>query len=289
MLAAYTAGVHAVLLTVGWGSNWSSKGNPNRVDHFKTLNLMPDAKIAAASDLVSLVTIPTSLLPCLEAWYADPAFSQSPESMRIDTQNHFNNLPDAGYPNWVETHSMGRYFPRSTSSAWYDFSKREIHHPTTKAILEAKEGIHYPDSWAKCLANYISGYNKELVRKNLTLLICSIPSSSGSLRPLGKDRLVELLNAVEGQFRSCSNATVNCEVLQYAPGAISNKTLDREARFANVRDHMFVFDPLAVKGKAVLVIDDVATSGATFFYANRYLLGAGAYSVRCLALTQTIS
>jgi FMN phosphatase YigB (HAD superfamily) len=287
VLAAYQAGIQSVLLMAGWGSTWASKSNPNRRDHFRTLDFMPDAKIATDHDIVNVVTRPASLLPCLEAWSANAAFTQSPGSMRVDRRNHFNNLEDAGYPNWVETHAMARYFPSSTSR--FDFSRREQHHSVTKAILDAKEGIPYPVSWAKCCANYISGHANDIHRQNLTLMVCSIPSSSGSVRPLGKDRLAVLFKAIETQLQGRCNATFNCGILKYTLGASSNKVLDRTARFANVRDHMFVADPSHVRGLAVLVIDDVSTSGATFFYASRYLMQAGAHSVRCLALTQTIS
>lgn len=289
MLAAYQAGIQAVLLVAGWGPNWSSPSDLNRIDHYKSLGFMPDAKIATADDLVRLVTKPVSLLPCLEAWEADSTFTQLPESMRVDTHNHFNNLNNAGYPNWVETHAMGRYFPKSSSSSAYDFSQREQQHLTTKAILDAKDGIPYPQSWAECGANYISGYANDVWRKKKSLLVCSIPSSPGSIRPLGRDRLVDLFKAIEILLKGRCNATLSCEILQYASGALSNKTLSRDARFANVRDHLFVADTSAVQGMAVLVIDDVSTSGATFFYAAQYLTQSGAYSVRCLALTQTIS
>jgi len=285
VIAAYQAGIQAVLLLAGWAQNWSGKNDPNRVDHFKTLSYMPDAKIATANDLARLVTTPVSWLPCLEARDADPAS----ESMRIDTHNHFNNLEDAGYPNWVEINAMGRYFPKSTSSGWYDFSKREQHHSATKAILDAKDGTPYPKPWADCCANYICRYAKDIYLKRKPLVVCSIPSSSGSIRPVGRDRLVELFRVIKIQLEGRCNATLNYEILQYTPGVSSNKTLDRDARFANVRDHMVVAEPSAVQGMAVLVIDDVSTSGATFFYAHRYLMQAGAYSVRCLALTQTIS
>lgn len=289
VLSAYQAGIQAVLLTVGWGINWSSRSNPNRTDHYKTLNFMPDAKIANSQDLFNLLTKPVSLLPCLEAWDADPAFTQTFESMRVDIHKQFNNLSDAGSLNWVEIHAMGRYFPTSTSQGWYDFSNREHNHLATKAILEAKTGVPYPVSWAECCANYINGYAHKVFRNNLPLMVCSIPSSLGSIRPLGKDRLKDFLKAIEIQLKDRCHANFNCEILQYAPGANSNKTLNRDARFANVRDHLLVADPSAVQGMTVLVIDDVSTSGATFFYASRYLMQAGAYSVRCLALAQTIS
>lgn len=289
LIAAYQAGVTAVLLTAGWEPNWSNRNHPNRGDRFKAINLMPDAIVASYGDLRNLITNPVHMLPCLEAWDADSALNQSPELMRVDAHKHFNNLQDAGYPNWIDVHAMGRYFPSSTSRGWYDFTMREHHHSVTMAILNAKEGIPYPESWTECCTNLIAGYAFDASQKGQSILVCTIPSSSGSIRPAGRDRLVDLLKQIEPRLKNFKNVAIKYEVLQYTPGASSNKTLDRDSRFANVRDHMFVACPSTVDGMEVLVIDDVSTSGATFFYASRYLTQAGAYSVRCLALTQTIS
>lgn len=287
VIAAYEAGIQFALLMIGWGTNWNGSGAVNRREHYKVLELMPDAKIETGHELHDFVTKPCSLLPSLEAWSADEEFTQPSASMRVDRLKHFNNLDDAGYPNWVETHAMGRYFPSTTGR--FNFSKREVHHSATKAVLDAKDGVPYPVAWVDCCANYIFGYANGVRRQNLSLVVCPIPSNPKSNKSLGRDRLKVFLQAVEAQLADRCQVVFDFDVLRYAPGAEANKTLGRDARFANVRDHMFVADPSLVQGLAVLVVDDVSTSGATFYYSSRYLIDAGARSVRCLALTQTVS
>lgn len=289
ILAAYQAGITAVLLNAGWTHYWSSKRDPIRTDHYKTLQLMPDAILPTANDLIRLVTNPLSLLPSLETWNVNPEFAQLLGSMRIDKHKHFNNLVEEEHPSWIEIHAMGRYFPKLSSSSQYDFTQREQLHLLNKVILDAKGGIAYPESWAKCCANFINKYANDILRNNKSLMVCSIPSSPESVKRLGSNRLTALFKAIEIQLNGQCNVIFSCETLRYKPGASSNKTLERDARFVNVRDNMFVADISNVRGMAILVIDDVSTSGATFFYANRYLMQAGARSVRCLALTQTIS
>ncbi|MGC2854529.1 ComF family protein [Novispirillum sp. DQ9] len=63
-------------------------------------------------------------------------------------------------------------------------------------------------------------------------------------------------------------------------------TFDRGARAKNVRGAFTVARPRAVEGKAVLLIDDVLTSGATAGECARALLAAGARSVDVLTLAR---
>jgi ComF family protein len=65
--------------------------------------------------------------------------------------------------------------------------------------------------------------------------------------------------------------------------------LDRAARLANVRD-AFALDPLragSVRGRALLLVDDVMTSGATLFSAAATLRQAGAASVAAVVIART--
>jgi predicted amidophosphoribosyltransferase len=54
-------------------------------------------------------------------------------------------------------------------------------------------------------------------------------------------------------------------------------------RKENIRGAFAVKDPDAVRGKNILLIDDVATSGATFLEAALTLKAAGAQKIICLA------
>jgi ComF family protein len=63
-------------------------------------------------------------------------------------------------------------------------------------------------------------------------------------------------------------------------------TLSRAERLVNVASSFRVARPRVVRGKHVLIIDDVITTGATLDACRRALLDAGAGRVTCLALAR---
>lgn len=64
--------------------------------------------------------------------------------------------------------------------------------------------------------------------------------------------------------------------------------LDAQEREANLREAFVVAKPELVRGRRVLVIDDVTTTGATARACSTALLDAGAASVECLALLRAL-
>ena len=64
--------------------------------------------------------------------------------------------------------------------------------------------------------------------------------------------------------------------------------LDEEARRENVRGTFAVPRPEFVRGRTVLLIDDVMTTGATFSEAAATLKSAGATRVWCLSLARSV-
>jgi ComF family protein len=64
--------------------------------------------------------------------------------------------------------------------------------------------------------------------------------------------------------------------------------LDPAARRANVRDAFRVRHPAAVKGRRVVLVDDVFTTGATVGAAARALRAAGAAAVGVLTLARVV-
>lgn len=86
-----------------------------------------------------------------------------------------------------------------------------------------------------------------------------------------------------------------CLDLQYRPGQLVQVNPNRDQiglnlaeRFRNVQGIYQVAADFTLKGKSVLLIDDVTTSGATLSSAATTLLQAGAKSVACATLAMAL-
>lgn len=284
LLAGYQAGATVVLFTKGWGGDWNSRDNPNRRENYFAKELMPDARVSRFSDILEIISKPERYYPALEAWCSIEVDERN-FPLRIDTRNHFNNsLNQGAQASWVVTNALGRYFPTGGNHR-YDFSRREENHETTKVILRAKDGFPYPDEWVECIKKYIEYVSGDLLLHGCDVVVTIIPSSGISV---GANRLKEFIERVSLRI-NIERVVFDPEIIKFKPGVLSNKTLSQADRFINVENHMQICDAIDLDGKAVIVLDDVVTSGATLYYADRYLKAAGAYKVVCVALTQTIS
>lgn len=65
-------------------------------------------------------------------------------------------------------------------------------------------------------------------------------------------------------------------------------TLDRKGRLENVSGAFFVRNPAAVRGRWILVVDDVRTTGATLDACTGALLAAGAAGVASAAVARAL-
>ncbi len=66
-----------------------------------------------------------------------------------------------------------------------------------------------------------------------------------------------------------------------------SKTGEPEKRRANIAGAYAVIDPETVRGKRILLIDDIVTTGSTLSECAKTLLLAGAEDVRCATLAST--
>jgi len=78
------------------------------------------------------------------------------------------------------------------------------------------------------------------------------------------------------------------DLLQRTRATASQGNFDHRGRWRNVHGVFRVARPEAVRGKTVVVVDDVLTTGATVTECARALLVAGARSVDVLALVRVI-
>lgn len=117
------------------------------------------------------------------------------------------------------------------------------------------------------------------ISQNETFLLVPIPLHKKRLRERGYNQS-ELL----------SRAIMKCDagnIFRFMPSALARtratkpqaKSTKRSVRFENLRG-AFVANPALVRGKHILLIDDVTTTGATLLEARRTLLHAGAHTVR---------
>ena len=110
-------------------------------------------------------------------------------------------------------------------------------------------------------------------------ILVPIPASGPNRRTRGFNQceliVRELVRGDSGTICISGNRVLG-KNKQTAPQTSLKK---RKERIANIKGSIFVNKPLSVKNKAVILIDDVATTGATLREASRVLCEAGAKEI----------
>jgi ComF family protein len=75
-------------------------------------------------------------------------------------------------------------------------------------------------------------------------------------------------------------------VLRKVKNVLPQTSLEREERMKNVRGAYTVLKSGKIRGKTVLLVDDVYTTGSTLKECSRELLRAGAKEVRGITIAQ---
>ena len=107
-----------------------------------------------------------------------------------------------------------------------------------------------------------------------------VPLSAAKLRKRGYDQVQQVGKAVSRELGQPLVPTL--KKIRDTSTQSTLETLD--ARRANVLGAYVVTDPEAVKGKRILLLDDVITTGATASECAKTLLLSGAKEVYCAAL-----
>ena len=117
--------------------------------------------------------------------------------------------------------------------------------------------------------------------------ILPLPLSDQRLQTRGFNQAWELAHALAQQTRSPAQA--DARLLLRMRHTRAQSELGREERLTNVSG-AFQVDPLraaALQGRAVVLVDDVMTTGASLFEAAQALREAGAASVTAVVLART--
>ncbi len=123
--------------------------------------------------------------------------------------------------------------------------------------------------------------------KNLNLeadIVCPMPLSSKKLRQRGFNQCLELIRGIN----AIQQDKIDPLCLKKIKDTPAQSELSRKDRLKNVKG-VFWADPKRIKGKSVLLFDDVLTTGATSKEATLALRKAGAASVHVVTYARTLS
>ncbi len=128
----------------------------------------------------------------------------------------------------------------------------------------------------------------QFVRENLyfaqTPVVMPIPLHPKRLRQRGFNQSLSLARYIVSELRG------QLDYLSLSRGKFTapQTKLSRQERLKNLRKAFVLRRPEVVKGKTVLLVDDVATTGTTFNECAKVLRKAGATEVLCVALARAV-
>ncbi len=197
-------------------------------------------------------------LRCALAWSATEAAPSCPDCQgrALPLQACFAAV-DYGYP-WADLLTR------------YKFQRQSGHSALLAGLLLRTAGVR------ECLAG--------LGPQDCLL---PMPLSAERLRDRGFNQAWELAKTLHA--RSGCQARLSARLLLRLRHTEAQSGLPRQARLANVRG-AFLVEPLAahaVRGRLVVLVDDVMTSGASLSAAALALLEAGASAVQALVVART--
>jgi ComF family protein len=110
------------------------------------------------------------------------------------------------------------------------------------------------------------------------LLVVPVPLAPGKQRTRGFNQAAEIARALT-RLRPVAGIQLDTALLVRVRETISQTGLTRHQRQANLRGAFAVTRPEKLRGKKILLVDDVMTTGATAGECARILLRAGANEV----------
>jgi ComF family protein len=126
-----------------------------------------------------------------------------------------------------------------------------------------------------------SGQAGERIAPGATDLVVPVPLHPGRLSWRGFNQSLELARPLAGKYGWPLEPAALARIRRTRP----QSTLSGRERRENIRG-AFAADPLLVRGRAVLLADDVMTTGATVDAAAQALLAAGARRVDVVVLAR---
>lgn len=185
------------------------------------------------------------------------------------------NSPSANHV--VHVKSLGRYFPVRLLESFDHFLTREI--------IKYKNGSALPESVISAITDFLL---MEISRHPLSerVLITAIPDKNA------KGRHIRLLKSIEKLTTTTDpriTIKVTDDIFEWIGSPVNQHTLRRSKRFASVAQHLRLRQPEKCVGYHVIVLDDIVTTGATFWWAKALLREATVLSGTFVALAMTVT
>ncbi len=181
-------------------------------------------------------------------------------------------LPRAPYISAANTYALWNYKDPTVKKSLWKLKYRG------RTIFARHFGSALYDAILEELAELALFYGKEKP------LLIPIPISKKRLRKRGfnqSELIARHMSLIDGE-RSFTLATNVLYKIKDTPSQMSIK--DKRVRLQNLRGSFAVKDTARVRGKNIILLDDILTTGATFREAKRALRAAGARKVICFAL-----
>lgn len=152
--------------------------------------------------------------------------------------------------------------------------------PELRSLIHSLK-YSFRESLARPLGALLAQAYRRYPELHDSTLITPVPLAPKRLRTRGFNQSALLAQVLSEQLAM----RVECAALTKLRDTPSQALLDREERLANLAG-AFRADPVIVKGKRILLVDDVATTTATLEACAAALLAAGARRVKGLTLAR---
>ena len=121
-----------------------------------------------------------------------------------------------------------------------------------------------------------------------SVVLVPVPSATATRRARGHDPVGAMAATAAGYLRAAGLRVEVRPLLRQSRAVADQSGLDVEARRANLGGALVVRRPALVRGRRVVIVDDIVTTGATAAEAARALMHAGALVIGVASVAATI-